>query len=449
MLNQSFKPHPPTWAAECGRACRNVEHIKGQFHNILDPIDALLRDSERTKASLHDTRLKFAAATSAHDQLRQEHASVVSERDAIAEIRDTLHSENRQLSQSLRNADSAVAEAQLAISDRTLKLDRLERELEGASRRVLALIDETQALRASLDAKEKAPADVEQKRAALFDQHNIVQQEGRALRARIEDQSAQLSRVGRQFGDLEIRHGDLGRRAVELETALGQESSAHSRLKNQHQEDSDWNRANTASLQVDLAATRARAEAAERLLSEARQELREHLMESRVLERKLLDSTVAASAAEKRFAELEKDLSGAREQIADLEASRTNLVDRSAALAKASKIKEGVLQKAEQKIDYLETRMGELTKSFNAQRAQLESKAAQLSEQLEAEGAARAFAVGALQSARRDRLSLQSELIALKEGAFSANDETSSAHAEAQLAEPIGGVAETSVRLIG
>jgi chromosome segregation ATPase len=162
-----------------------------------------------------------------------------------------------------------------------------------------------------------------------------------------------------------------------------------------------------------------------------------------------MDSTVAASAAEKRFAELDKDLSGARAQIADLEASRTNLVDRSAALAKASKIKEGVLHKAEQKIDYLETRMGELTKSFNAQRGQLESKAAQLSEQLEAEGAARAFAVGALQSARRDRLSLQSELIALKEGAFGANDETLSAHAEAQLAESIGGTAETAVRLIG
>ena len=155
----------------------------------------------------------------------------------------------------------------------------------------------------------------------------MAQQEGRALRVQIEDQSAQLSKLGRQLSDVEIRHGETSRRASELETTLSQESDAHSRLKSLHQEESDSHRANTASLQVDLAATRARAEAAERLLVEARQELREKLAEARNLECKLLDASVAANAGEKRFAELEKDNSKSRSQIADLEASRTVLVD--------------------------------------------------------------------------------------------------------------------------
>ncbi len=408
-------------------AFRNVEQIKGQFHEILSPIDALLSDIERTKAALHDTTLKLAAATWAHDQLRQDHVGVVSERDSIAEHRDNLLTDNRQLAVVGRNADSALGEAQLAIGDRTLKIERLERELESASRRILSLSDETQQLRAGLDAKEKALADVEQKRASLFDQHNIAQQEGRALRTKIEDQSAQLSKISRQSSDLEARHNEVSRRAGELEAALTQESGAHSKLKHQHQEESDWHRASTASLQVDLAATRARAEAAERLLVEARQELREKLAEARNLERKLLDASVMANAAEKRFAELEKDYSESRSRITDLEASRATLVDRSGALAKATKVKEVALAKAEQKIDYLETRIAELTKAHNTQRVQLEAKAAQLSEQLEAEGAARAFAEGALQSARKDRLALQRELVSLKDGKFAAPSEASQA----------------------
>lgn len=417
-------------------AFRNVEQIKSNFHEILTPIDQLLRDIERTKASLHDATVKLAAATSAHDQLRQDHAGVISERDSVAELRDNLQAENRQLTQSLRNADSALGEAQLGNSDRVLKIERLERELESASRRILTLSDETQALRASLDGKEKALADVEQKRAALFDQHNMAQQEGRALRNKIEDQSSHMSKVSRQLADLDVRHGDVSRRAQELETSLTQESSAHAKLKNQHQEESDWNRANTASLQVDLAATRARAEAAERLLVDARQELREKLVETRGLERKLLDSSVAASAGEKRFAELEKDFADARSHIADLEISRATLVDRSSALVKATKVKEAALNKAEQKIDYLEARIGELTKSFNLQRAQIEAKANQLSEQLEAEGAARAFAEGALQSARRDRMALQRELVSLKDGKPSAAEGSAPA-LEAAKPEPV------------
>ena len=217
-------------------AFRNVEQIKGHFHEILSPIDQLLRDIERTKASLHDATQKLAAANGAHEQLRQDHAGVISERDSVAEQRDNLQTENRQLAQSLRNADSSLGEAQLGISERTLKVERLERELESASRRILSLSDETQTLRASLDAKEKALADVEQKRAALFDQHNMAQQEGRALRNKIEDQSSQLSKVSRQFSDLDVRHGEVSRRAMELETSLTQESAAHAKLKNQHQE---------------------------------------------------------------------------------------------------------------------------------------------------------------------------------------------------------------------
>ena len=46
--------------------------------------------------------------------------------------------------------------------------------------------------------------------------------------------------------------------------------------------------------------------------------------------------------------------------------------------------------------------------------AQLEAKIAQLGEQAQTDSAARAYAEGALQSARRDRLAMQRELVALK-----------------------------------
>jgi hypothetical protein len=83
-------------------------------------------------------------------------------------------------------------------------------------------------------------------------------------------------------------------------------------------------------------------------------------------------------------------------------------------LAKAAKAKENAMQRAEEKISLLESRLAESTKVAHAQRSQLEAKLAQLGEQAQSESAARAYAEGALQSARRERLNMQRELVARK-----------------------------------
>jgi len=61
------------------------------------------------------------------------------------------------------------------------------------------------------------------------------------------------------------------------------------------------------------------------------------------------------------------------------------------------------LQRAEQKIETLESRITEQSKAMSGERALYEERLAKLKEQLEAEQAARAFAEGALQAARQER----------------------------------------------
>jgi len=397
-------------------AFRNVEQIRTHFRSILGPIDEMLRDFERTKASLHDVTLKLATLTEAHARLAQEHTSVVSERDALIEQRDNLDRESRETGQSLRNFEATLEEAKRTIDEQASKIDRLDRDLETASRRIPELCEEIEALQTTLEVREKVLMDTEQRRAALFDQHNMAQQEDRALRTRIEEQSKQLFRATRQLAELETRHAEASRRAGELEGALAVESAAVVTLRNQYQAEMDDHRASFAALQVNLSATGARAAAAERLLGEARQELREQLSEVRQLQRQQLDSASAAKAQEKRYAELDRDHSAARSQLAELEASSIMLADRFGALTKEHRNREAALQRAEEKTDVLEARVSELTNALQSQRAQHEAKTTQLSERIEAEAMARALAEGALQTARRDRMSLQRELANLKDG---------------------------------
>jgi hypothetical protein len=71
--------------------------------------------------------------------------------------------------------------------------------------------------------------------------------------------------------------------------------------------------------------------------------------------------------------------------------------------------KEVALQRAEQKVATVEAKFDEYKKATLGDRASLEEKIAKLTEQLDAESAARLFAEGALRSARQERSARRQE----------------------------------------
>jgi chromosome segregation ATPase len=162
-------------------------------------------------------------------------------------------------------------------------------------------------------------------------------------------------------------------------------------------------RLSQANLEERLIATTTRLEAAERLLTEARAGLHEQDAAIREFEQLSLDKSLAAKSLETQIADFEKDLGSARAIQAEVEIARAAAVEQSAALAKSLKDKEAVLQRAEQRIATLEASVGEHKRATIGVRAVLEEKVAELTEQLEAESAARLLAEGALQTARQER----------------------------------------------
>jgi crescentin len=152
-----------------------------------------------------------------------------------------------------------------------------------------------------------------------------------------------------------------------------------------------------------------RSEAAEKLLAEARTNLREREADIRGFEQRAVESALAAKAKDAALADVEKDLAAARASHAEVDAVRATLDQRSAELAKALEAKGAALQRAEQKIVMVESRVAEQTKAMETERDELEASVAKLKEQFDAEQSARSFAEGALQAARQERGSRRHE----------------------------------------
>ena len=134
----------------------------------------------------------------------------------------------------------------------------------------------------------------------------------------------------------------------------------------------------------ELGAMTLRSETAERLLAEARANLRERDAEIWDFEQRKLESSRAAKSNDAALADLERDLTSARALHAEVDSVRAALDQRSGELAKSLEAKDAALQRAEQKIVMVEVRIAEHTKAIDAEREAFEERLVKLKEQLEA-----------------------------------------------------------------
>jgi crescentin len=382
---------------------RNIEAIRSQFYDVLTPIDQTLIEIERTKVAHLEAERKFEGLTEGHERLQAEHAALTLDRDALAVRHEEASERVKDLEKANAAAEAAASEAHAALAERKAKLERTERELEDNKRRLHTVSEQLPALRAEFSTKEKRLQEVEQYRAALQDQNALMSQENRTLRARSEELTGAASKLNRQLSDLQSRRDDLAKRVEELEATIAQETAAHTKLKAAHLDAAEAHRLTASNLREELGSMTSRSEAAERLLAEAREKLRERDAEIRGFEQRALESSLALKAKDVALADLDKDLTSARALRAETDTVRATLDQRSTDLAKALDAKDAALQRAEQKVATIEGRIVEQNKAIEAEREAFQARLAKLKEQLEAEQAARAFAEGGLQAARQER----------------------------------------------
>ncbi len=403
-------------------AFQNIDGIRASFHEVLSPVDGLIRDLERTKSELFDVSAKMRSKTDALDQLRTEHLEATAARDDLFENHARLKDESQQLETSLRSAETELAENRFITGVKDDRIEQLERDFGNGARRLVQLDDELAALKLESMAREKRLQEIDEQRLSLLDQNTILAQEGRALRARAEDLSATISKLNRQLSELEVRHGEAARRNADLESSALRDAAAHTKFKTAHDETMESHRVRAAALQSEFETVRARHEASERILSESRRELLEKNIAHRDLEQKLADTSVQAASHQKRGEKLADDLTAMRAQNEELDSSRKALNEQYDALARSLRTKEAALARAEKKIVTLDARFMEMKAATDNKRDQLSAKIAELSDQLAAERASRAFAEGALQSARAERLAFNRDAASSKaqprEGSF-------------------------------
>jgi chromosome segregation ATPase len=313
------------------------------------------------------------------------------------------------LEQTVAAGEAASSAALAVLAERSANLEQTERDLDDNRRALHALSDQLPAIRAEFVTKESRLREVEHQRAALNDHCGLLTQENDALQARTEELVVDASKLSRQLSELRDERDELKGLLGKLETSYDHETAAHAKLKAAHFDAMAAQRLSDGGLREKLSATTTRLEAAEQLLVEARAGMHEQEATIRESEQRVLEKSLEAKSLEAQVADLEKDLASAHAGHMEAEVVRTAGVEQSTTLAKSLHEKEVALQRAEQKVATVEAKFDEHKKATLGDRALLEEKIAKLTEQLDAESAARLFAEGALRSARQERSARRQE----------------------------------------
>jgi crescentin len=390
--------------------CENVVFKFSELNATMSAVDDLFRDFAKISESLQEQ-------TSANLELERENARLRAQQDELQGRVGALEDERGETEQKLRSAETMadnhrtemrratelIAQLEVRAEEATAEINGLRRELITLQPLHADLNEQTIRLRQRMDevthelAAARAGSDALELR--LIAESESLESERKALHelnGRYLDARQQLSQSEQSQARLRINVEQL-----QAEVAQLKESDRILRLA--AEEERTRRETEGSAYESKLFAMRSRSELVERLLEKAREELRALVDASRRVEQ----LTARLNQSEESLASARNELVKTKDEVMSLQASRDALSLRVDEFARKLTEQEAenqriIAEKLDQKRD-MEFAIAAHQKDEKKLQAQIRS----LEDQLLKEKSERAYAEGALDTARRDRLQLQ------------------------------------------
>jgi chromosome segregation ATPase len=399
---------------DAGMKVRQFDEYKIFFTKLIEPATQALRTLEQEKTSNIDLRRKLDLAVARSDELRARtheletrHAILVGENEKLRQELDLARLE-------ARDAERSRAEfAGENMLKRTTIAD-LERQLALENSRVNTLSDECQRLRDETVAAEEKASRLAAELSAARDKINFLDGETMSLQKSLDQVSEQATHAARRFTESETALTAAKTKLLQLDASNSELAGERDKLRSNLDSNSNRHGSEQNRVQMQIEAVRARAAAAEKLLTEARQLIARRGEEMRSSDQRNAEAIYAREKAEKKAAELEAALADQRAEVNEIKAGRDRLIEKSGVAVNALKLRETQLQRAEDAARGSAERAARLEAELREGGEIFQRRIDQLVAALDRERLDHQVTGGALESARTERDQLQADVLRLQ-----------------------------------
>ena len=416
----------------------DLKSLQDDFSSILEPLVAITDELPRASMRIAELEALYTQEQQAAGGARRE-ASELTSRIAAAgnDLSEAINRGNR-LEAALRDRDTRIEELRIALRDRTLVAENLERQLYAETEQGKALAGENKALRIEAQAADQALARAEHDLGETRERANLFDQESRRLDLLSEERRVKLLDLEARYAEIEQVAEAERHRLRALETQLMAETATREKNEGQYEAEIGAHRTERASLVMKLEAMTNRATSTEQLLAQVRNQLREKDESNRIAERNFKEASIERVTVERRLESAQTDLARQTERFLEMQRLRSELDTRCDMLTKAMAAKDAAIEQATTRTAALSDRIDQMSRRNEAERAELDAANRRLIEELQNERSERVLAQGALDIARESRLALQKQHEALKRSARGVRVADAQEHA-VTVEEPVRG----------
>jgi crescentin len=391
-----------------------LDVIKDAVGKLVDPVNKALRDFETERSEkaglqtiLANTRAAYAKVKSEASEIERKAAGLERE---CAELRQELIAAQHQT----RLLETAKAELVTEIGASQARIAELGAELQQETAQAKTAREEAHRLDQRLTGADKRIVALETDLNNTRQRLVLSEDERHNLQTSLDKSVAEAARLSRRLAEAENTVNALQGRLRHTEGSLAEANTERSRLATMLDELKERHAAELTTQQLRFDAMQSRAASADKLLGEARDQLAQRSEEIRQYDRRYGELTQAYEQISARLTETEAERQQRDADVEDLERTRTTLIERSSALAKAFTAKETALARAEETVRALNERVAYLETQAQARSTDIEQQLEEMAAALRREKLERSVVEGALETARKDFARLMREVLSLQ-----------------------------------
>jgi crescentin len=392
----------------------DVRTLRDEFAILVEPLLALAREHPQLQSRLVEAEASLRHERAAHEIVSRQvndltHQNLsLSDEIALALTQtgkqDRVIEEQERLLESLRRARQE-AEA-LAES--------LKAQLAAEAERTKAALAAGAERRAAAEEADRAVAAAERGLGEARARIEVLEHDNESLRRSADERTQQIGALTGRQGELDRQLADAQRRSADLEAKLAAEQAARQAVEAQREAERAEAETQASAAAAKIDALTARIAAADKILDQTRDQLREKSEALLASERNLKEAAIETQRLERKLETVQRDLGQRLAEAEDFATTRADLIERAEALARTVAAKELALESAEDKAAKLAERIEALTARHKAERGELEAANRALMEELRSERSERALAQGALEISRENRAKIQKQLAVLR-----------------------------------
>jgi crescentin len=392
-----------------------IARLKEDFSGlVIDPITTLIRDYPQVQAKLLETEEILCQEQESGATVRREMRDLAAAHEKLSDDFAVVSSQYQHSTRVLREQEVQTEALSAALKEQEGRVSDLERQLAAEKQRVRVISDELVAVRAQAQEADAAVGRLERDYAEALDSLEILEFDNQALRASSSDQGQRLAALDARYAELDQQLHAAQDQAADLQAKLDAEHGLRKKLEAQLDAERTSARVEIAALEMKVEGTTSRMGVTEKILSHAREQLREKTDELKAAERTAKEAVIEKNTLEHRLEEAQQELERQTALASESQEARAELSERCEMLTKAIAAKESLLQRSDHRTGMLLDRIDQLTRKFEDDRNTLEAKNKKLWEDLQREKSERALAQGALETARRTRVEVEREIARLQ-----------------------------------